>query len=170
MQSNKIYVQRRGNVFRIPMDTSGRPIPVTSVDDDPPGFPFTCTSEAELRQLFPGAEFVYLTPKANNTSILYDPEIEKQALAMLGKEQLQKQALAMLGKDQLPTPPTQPTKTVATASWTAEQLPSTPIGSKQKAEEFLKRLQTALQYASKKHEKKLKDQVEIIEELLREVF
>lgn len=157
MQSNKIYVQRRGNVFRIPMDTSGRPIPVTSVDDDPPGFPFTCTSEAELRQLFPGAEFVYLTPKANNTSILYDPEIEKQALAMLGK-------------DQLPTPPTQPTKTVATASWTAEQLPSTPIGSKQKAEEFLKRLQTALQYASKKHEKKLKDQVEIIEELLREVF
>ena len=138
------------------MDTSGRPIPVTSVDDDPPGFPFTCTSEAELRQLFPGAEFVYLTPKANNTSILYDPEIEKQALAMLGKEQLS-------------TPPTQPTKTKAVAVSTGEQL-STSIGSKQKAEEFLKRLQTALQYASKKHEKKLKDQVEIIEELLREVF
>lgn len=156
MQSNKIYVQRRGNVFRIPMDTNGRPIPVTSVDDDPPGFPFTCTSEAELRQLFPGAEFVYLTPKVNNTSILYDPEIEKQALAMLGKEQL-------------PTPPTQPTKTKAIAVLTGEQL-STSIESKQKAEEFLKRLQTALQYASKKHEKKLKDQVEIIEELLREVF
>jgi len=157
MQSNKIYVQRRGNVFRIPMDSNGRPIPVASVDDDPPGFPFTCTSEAELRQLFPGAEFVYLTPKSNNTTLSYDPEIEKQVIATIRNANL-------------PTPPTQPTKTVATASWTAEQLPSTPIGSKQKAEEFLKRLQTALQYASKKHEKKLKDQVEIIEELLREVF
>lgn len=158
MQSNKIYVQRRGNVFRIPMDSNGRPIPVSSVDDDPPGFPFTCTSEAELRSLFPGAEFVYLTPKANNTSILYDPEIEKQALAMMGKEVTAKQ-----------TPPTHPTTTVAVA--TANNKVLVPAEShKQKTEEFLKRLQTALQYASKKHEKKLKDQVEIIEELIREVF
>ena len=156
MQGNKIYVQRRGNVFRIPMDSNGRPIPVMSVDDDPPGFPFTCTSEAELRQLFPGAEFVFLTPKANNTSIMYDPEIEKQALAMMGKEKIS-------------TPPTQPTATVAVATATNKVL--VPVEShKQKAEEFLKRLQTALQYASKKHEKKLKDQVEIIEELIREVF
>ena len=155
MQGNKIYVQRRGNVFRIPMDSNGRPIPVASVDDDPPGFPFTCTSEAELRQLFPGAEFVYLTPKSNNTTISYDADVEREALAMMGK-----QASA----------PTHPTKTAAVAVESKQILSSTALSSKQKAEEFLKRLQTALQYASKKHEKKLKDQVEIIEELIREVF
>lgn len=157
MQGNKIYVQRRGNVFRVPMDNNGRPIPVTSVDDDPPGFPFTCTSEAELKMLFPGAEFVYLTQKTNNTTITYDPEIEKQALAILNKE----------GKTK--TPPNQQTRTVAVASSTQQELQSS-VSTKQKAEEFLKRLQTALQYASKKHEKKLQDQVAIIEELIREVF
>ncbi|NBU33848.1 hypothetical protein EBZ38_03385 [bacterium] len=144
------------------MDSNGRPIPVMSVDDDPPGFPFTCTSEAELRQLFPGAEFVFLTPKANNTSILYDPEIEKQALAMMGKEKV-------------PTPPTQAQRdvkltTVGIAAESQRIIEQTALGPRGRAEEFLKRLQTALQYASKKHEKKLKDQVEIIEELIREVF
>jgi hypothetical protein len=155
MQGNKIYVQRRGNVFRIPMDTNGRPIPVASVDDDPPGFPFTCTSEAELKSLFPGAEFVYLTPKSNNTTLSYDANVEREALAMMGKPS---------------NPPTQPTKAIAVSSMTAEPLKTSGVSHQQKAEEFLKRLQTALQYASKKHEKKLKDQVEIIEELIREVF
>lgn len=155
MQGNKIYVQRRGNVFRIPMDSNGRPIPVTSVDDDPPGFPFTCNSEAELKMLFPGAEFVYITPKANNSTLGYDPEVEKQALAMMSKEQV-------------PSPPSRPSQMVATATDVAVK--SIEISNKQKAEEFLKRLQTALQYASKKHEKKLQAQVEIIEELIREVF
>lgn len=159
MHANKVFVQRRGNVFRVPVDLgSGQPIPVASVHDDPPGFPMTFTSEHELRAAFPGREFVYLTEKvADKPSLAYDPEIEKQALAMLKSENL-------------PTPPTQPTKTVATASWTGEQLPATTPGSKQRAEEFLKRLQTALQYASKKHERKLQDQVAIIEELIREVF
>lgn len=154
MQGNRVYVQKRGNVFRVPVDTAGNPIPVASVDDDPPGFPFTCTSEAELRAFFPGREFVFLTPKSNNTTVMYDPEIESQALAMMGKEQV-------------PTPPSRPSQMVATA--TAKPLTS-DVSHKQKAEEFLKRLQTALQYASKKHEKKLHDQVAIIEELIREVF
>jgi hypothetical protein len=139
------------------MDTNGRPIPVASVDDDPPGFPFTCTSEAELRSLFPGAEFVYLTPKSNNTTLSYDANVEREALAMLGK----------------PSNPPTPTRTVAVATTTEGPLKGVEInglGPRGRAEEFLKRLQTALQYASKKHEKKLKDQVEIIEELIREVF
>ena len=156
MPENKVYVQRRGNVFRVPMDSNGRPIPVSSVDDDPPGFPFTCTSEAELRQLFPGAEFVYLTPKSNNTVVQRDAEVERQALAILQKEGLS-------------TPPT-PTRTVAVAAATAAPLQGAELGHKQKAEEFLKRLQTALEYTSKKHEKKLQAQVEIIEAFIREIF
>lgn len=158
MQENKVYVQRRGNVFRVPMDSNGRPIPVSSVDDDPPGFPFTCNSEAELRQLFPNAEFVYLTPKSNNTTVTRDPEVERQALAMLGKE-----AAAT------PTPPA-PTRTVAVAQATGATLEVAATTHKQKAEEFLKRLQTALEYSSKKHEKKLLAQVEAIEALIKEVF
>lgn len=154
---DKVYVQRRGNVFRVPVDLgTGRPIPVASVHDDPPGFPMTFTSEQELRSAFPGREFVYLTEKVAEKKVLgFDPEIEKQTLAMMRNENL-------------PSPP-KPTRSVAVANETHEVLQATTT-HKQKAEEFLKRLQTALQYASKKHEKKLQDQVAIIEELIREVF
>ena len=159
MHANKVYVQRRGNVFRVPVDLgSGQPIPVASVNDDPPGFLMTFTSEHELKQAFPGKEFVYLTEKVvEKPSLAYDPEVERQALAMLGKEAATK------------PPPTQPTKALAVAVASEEALTSS-VSHKQKTEEFLKRLQTALQYASKKHEKKLQDQVAIIEELIREVF
>lgn len=158
MQGNKVYVQRRGNVFRVPMDTNGRPIPVSSVDDDPPGFPFTCNSEVELRALFPGAEFVFLTPKSNNTVVTRDPEVERQALAMLGKEAAAKSS------------PPAPTRTVAVAQATGATLEVAAPTHKHKAEEFLKRLQTALEYSSKKHEKKLQAQVEAIETLIKEIF
>ncbi|NDG29299.1 hypothetical protein EB118_04250 [bacterium] len=165
MQDNKIYVQKRGNVYRVPVDLgSGRPIPVATVNDDPPGFPMTFTSEHELRAAFPGREFVYLTEKVvERTSLPYDPEIEKQALAMMNKEAIPK------------PPPTQTQRdvkltTVGIAVESQRILEQTALGPKGRAEEFLKRLQTALQYASKKHEKKLQDQVAIIEELIREVF
>lgn len=158
MHANKVYVQKRGNVLRVPVDLgSGRPIPVSSVNDDPPGFPMTFTSEHELKAAFPGSEFIFLTEKvAERPALQYDPEVERQALAMIKSENL-------------PTPPTQPTKAKAVAVATEEPLVVSAT-HKQRAEEFLKRLQTALQYASKKHEKKLQDQVAIIEELIREVF
>jgi hypothetical protein len=161
MHANKVYVQRRGNVFRVPVDLgSGMPIPVSSVHDDPPGFPMTFTSEHELKQAFPGKELIYLTEKqVEKPGLQYDPEVERQALAMLGKEAVPK------------SPPT-PVKVVQVpiAAESQRILEQVALGPKGKAEEFLKRLQTALQYASKKHEKKLQDQVAIIEELIREVF
>ena len=157
MHGNKVHVQRRGNIMTVHLDSTGNPVPVASIDDQPPGaFPFTFTSERELTSHFPNRDFIFHIPKSNNTLVNYDPEIERQALAMLNKEEL-------------PAKPA-PTRSVAVASATREPLVVGEYSSKQKAEEFLKRLQTALQYASKKHEKKLKDQVEIIEELIREVF
>ncbi len=156
---DKVYVQKRGNVYRVPVDLgSGRPIPVSSVHDDPPGFPMTFNSEHELKAAFPGREFIYLTEKVAEKKVLgYDPEIERQTLAMMRNENV-------------PTPPKPtPSKAVPVSVATDEVLVSSAT-TKQKAEEFLKRLQTALQYASKKHEKKLQDQVAIIEELIREVF
>jgi len=140
------------------------PIPVSSVNDDPPGFPMTFTSEHELKQAFPGKELIYLTEKqVEKPGLQYDPEVERQALAMLGKEATPK------------PPPTQAQRdvkltTVGIAVESQRILEQTALGPKGRAEEFLKRLQTALQYASKKHEKKLQDQVAIIEELIREVF
>lgn len=157
MRDNKVYVQQRGNVFTVPLDiATGRAIPVSSVDDDPPGFPFTCTSEAELRAQFPGCEFVFLKEKDRPQNInVPSAEVRQQAAAMLKSS----------GKE---TPSTQ--TVVAVAPESQRVLEQGTLGPKGKAEEFLKRLQTALQYASKKHEKKLQDQVAIIEELIREVF
>lgn len=157
MHANKVHVQRRGNIMTVHIDSNGNPLPLAGIDDQPAGgFPFTFTSERELVSHFPNREFVYHTPKSNNTVVAYDADIEKQALAMMGKEAI--------------PAPTARTKTVAIAAESQQVLEQSSIGSKAKAEEFLKRLKTALQYASKKHEKKLQDQVAIIEELIREVF
>lgn len=158
MPANKVYVQQRGNVYTVPLDiATGRAIPVSSVDDDPPGFPFTCTSEAELRAQFPGSEFVFLKEKERPQNInVPSAEVRSQAAAMMRSANKE-------------TPSTQQT-VVAVAPESQRVLEQGTLGPKGKAEEFLKRLQTALQYASKKHEKKLQDQVAIIEELIREVF
>jgi len=151
MQGNKVYIQKLGqSLFRVPMDSFNRPVPVQSVTDMPDGcFPLTLNSEAELRAHFPSAEFIFLTAKSNNTVIERDEEISRQAAAML-KQPLQ-------------------TKTVSVAVETEEPLLSNAT-QKQKCIEFLKRLQTALQYASKKHAPKLQHQIEIVEELIREIF
>jgi hypothetical protein len=77
----------------------------------------------------------------------------------------------MLGKEAAvkPSPPA-PTRTVAVAQASGATLEVAATTHKQKAEEFLKRLQTALEYSSKKHEKKLLAQVEAIDALIKEVF
>lgn len=159
MPANKVYVQQRGNVYTVPLDiATGRAIPVSSVDDDPPGFPFTCTSEAELRAQFPGSEFVFLKEKERPQNVnVPSQEVINQAAAMM--------------KMTNPSNPQAPSKAESVIAVESQRvLEQTALGPKGKAEEFLKRLQTALQYASKKHEKKLQDQVAIIEELIREVF
>jgi hypothetical protein len=160
MRSNKVYVQKRGNVYCVPMDiATGRAIPVSSYDEEVAGFPFTCTSETELKMQFPNSEFVFLTEPEQKPNVIVPTEAVRQQANVL---------LKSLG---LETPPT-PVKVVQVpiAAESQRILEQVALGPKGKAEEFLKRLQTALQYASKKHEKKLKDQVEIIEELIREVF
>lgn len=155
---NKIYVQKRGEVYTVPVDPSTNvPMIVTSVSDDLPGFPFTCTSVAELKASFPNSEFVFLEPKQTEShAMVVPPEIRRQA--------------AELMKTHGVNPPPTKQQTVVIAKESQEELPHVSSSTKQKVEEFLKRLQTALQYASKKHEKKLQDQVAIIEELIREVF
>jgi hypothetical protein len=132
------------------------------VDDDPPGFPFTCTSEAELRAQFPGSEFVFLKEKERPQNVnVPSQEVINQAAAMM-----------KASNPNTPSPTQKDVKltTVGIAVESQRILEQTALGPKGRAEEFLKRLQTALQYASKKHEKKLQDQVAIIEELIREVF
>lgn len=157
VQGNNVYVQKRGEVYTVHVADNGTPLPVATVDDEPVGaFPFTFTSRKELEAHFPGRQFVMLEAKAGVQQILkYDPEIERQALAILGQK-----------------PPSNPPKKSVSISVNqdGEILPQGSINAKQRAEEFLKRLQTALQYASKKHQKDLQAQVKVVEELIDEVF
>lgn len=152
---SRVYVQKRGEVYTVPVDPATNvPMVVTDISDDLPGFPFTCTSVAELKASFPNSEFIFLEPKATESHAMVIPQEIKARAAEFMKAQ------------GIPTPP--PTKPVAKESH--EPITQTALGPKGKAEEFLKRLRTALQYSSKKHEKKLQDQIAIIEELIREVF
>lgn len=155
MQGNSVYVQKRGEVYTVHVADNGMPLPVATVDDQPVGaFPFTFTSKKELEAHFPGKNLVMLEEKKRpQQSLQYDPEIERQALAVLNQQ----------------PPPASKTKTIAINEM-GDVLPSGSMNAKQKAEEFLKRLQTALQYASKKHQKDLQAQVRIVEELINEVF
>jgi hypothetical protein len=157
MQGNNVYVQKRGEVYTVHVADNGMPLPVASVDDEPVGaFPFTFTSRKELEAHFPGRQFVMLEARHNNPTVLkYDPEIERQALAILGQK---------------PTTPSTPKTVSIPVNKDGEILPQGTLNAKQKAEEFLKRLQTALQYASKKHQKDLQAQVKVVEELIHEVF
>lgn len=156
MQGNSVYVQKRGEVYTVHVADNGIPLPVATVDDQPVGgFPFTFTSRKELEAHFPGKNLIMLEEKKRmQQSLQYDPEIERQALAILGQQ-----------------PPSNPKKSVTIpVNDRGEILPTGSLSHRQKAEEFLKRLQTALQYASKKHQKELQAQVRIIEELINEVY
>lgn len=155
MQGNSVYVQKQGEVYTVQL-VNGVPVPVATVDDEPVGaFAFTCTSKKELEATFPGARFVMIESKpAQTQTIQHNPEIERQALAILGQQ-----------------PPSNPKRSVTIpVNDRGEILPTGSLSHMQKAEEFLKRLQTALQYASKKHQKELQAQVRIIEELINEVY
>ena len=159
MQENNIYVQKRGEVYTVHVADNGMPLPVATVDDEPVGaFPFTFTSRKELEAHFPGRHFVMLEAKTGVQQVVkYDPEIERQALAILGQK----------------PPSTQPAKKGelrAVAVESQEMLAHHALGPRGRAEEFLKRLQTALQYASKKHAPKLQHQIEAVEELINEVY
>jgi len=156
MQENNVYVQKRGEVYTVHVSDHGLPVPVATVDDQPVGaFPFTFTSKRELEAHFPGRNLVMLEEKRKTQNVVqYDPEIERQALAILGQQS---------------TPSTKKS-VVIPVNDRGEVLPSGSLNAKQKAEEFLKRIQTALQYASKKHQKELQAQVKVIEELINEVF
>jgi len=152
MLGNSIYVQKRGEVYTVQLEPGGSPIPVATVDDEPIGaFPYTFNSRQELEAAFPGRNFVILENKPKHqTVIAFDPDIEKQALAVL--------------KSPPPSAPTAPVN---------EHDYALPVGlsiAEQRAEEFLKRLQIALQYASKKHQKVPHIQVNTIRDFINEVF
>jgi len=158
MQGNKLYVQKRGDVYIVPVDEiTGQPLMITSVSDELPGFPMTFTSLGELKAQFPRSEFEFLQPvqRNDNRTLIVPDEVKRKAAEFMKAHGI--------------TPPA-PTRTVAVAQATGATLEVAAPSYKQKAEEFLKRLQTALEYSSKKHEKKLQAQVEAIETLIKEIF
>ena len=165
MQGSKVYVQKRGEVYTVPVDpATNQPIAVTSVSDDLPGFPFTCIGVAELQASFPNREFIFLEPKSEQASVPLEIP-----------ESVRSKAAELLKSHGLSSPPPKPqlevkVESVGIAAESQRIVEQMSLGPKGRADEFLKRLKTALQYASKKHEKKLQDQIAIVEELIREVF
>lgn len=155
MLESKVYVQKRGNVYRVFLDERENPVPLSAFNDEPGGcFPFTTTSEGELRARFPHSTFVFLQqPQHEPNTVTITPEVRKQAEAILGKK----------------SPPPSPVDTISNME-SLKGVELSGLGPRGRAEEFLKRLQTALKYASKKHEKKLQAQVEIIDTLIKEIF
>lgn len=118
----------------------------------------------ELRASFPGREFQFLEK----------PKTAENVVAPLSSEQ-QNKVRKMMEAAGVSSPPTQPSKAVLVPVSVATGQ-ALPVVSKEDdarylhAQEFLKRLQMAREYASKKNQRELDIKIAAVTELLGEVF
>jgi len=152
-EATKLMVQKQGTLFTVHLDSLGRPIPVKSHGESPAGaFPFTCTSINELREKFPGFDYIFLeAPPRKPPPVIENDEIDASEVALTMQQAIR-------------------------APETVRPLPSQPKVAPandarlRHAEEFLKRLEMAHTYASKKNRRTLDIQISVVRELINEVF
>lgn len=159
--SDKITVSKQGEIYRVPVDpASMQPIRISAFNEEPPGaFMQTYTSLAELRQVWGNREFIFLEPpaKKENTVGPLSAELQAKADSIAAKFGLKNG----------------PTKTVAVAVETGQVLKPVAMNDDARllhAQEVLKRLETAREYASKKNQKELDIKIQAVKELINEVF
>lgn len=168
--SAKISVSKQGDIYRVPVDpTTMQPLHLGSYDDEPVGaFMQTCTSLQELRTMFPGREFNFLQAPART----------EQAVGPLPNA-LRAQVDDMARKHGVGQGVAPKTRLVAVAAETMEFIPEGVVVGKVHpsndarllhAQEFLKRLTTAREYASKKNQTTLDIKIQAVKELIDEVF
>jgi hypothetical protein len=160
----KVMVAKQGTVYRVAVDpVSGMPMNLSSHADEPAGaFMFTYTDDAELRAAWPGRDLVFLEApkKAENAVAPLSSQLQRQA-----DQLLEKVVSTVKGKE-----------AEAWASETNTPLPKPDVGNQTlsgayvRSQEFLKRLETAREYASKKNQRELDVKIAAIKELLSEVF
>ena len=181
MNNNKVYIRKEGAVHTVYEDvSSGKPLPLSSFDDSPPGGLLqTFMSLREVLAKYPGREVICLEKPRSGT-----PQVLKRS------ETVRAQAAAIV--DALPKKEGQPSKSQMkrlnvqqgrpqdegvypklTKEVLSEQMAQVfPENDARKlhAEEFLKRLEVAREYASAKNRRLLDIQIKVIHELLGEVF
>lgn len=159
--SGKISVSKQGDIYRVPVDpASNQPMHLSSYDEEPPGaFMQTYTSFAELCQTFPGREFRFLEAPARKEQVV---GALPAGLANKVAEIARKHGVGT-------------GKTIAVAPEANNEVLPMEVKPNDDArllhaQEFLKRLTTAREYASKKNQATLDIKIAAVQELIDEVF
>lgn len=173
-----ICVQKDGKIFTVVLDGIGvgaQPMPVSTYDERPAGsFPATFFSLREVQAKFPGRQLTIVErPPGNGKRIERDPAVAAEAEALMKRGPLANPA-RVKSKAITPTPKILTSELLPNlvTDSTSISIPPTPsaIECQDKGIEFLKRLETARQYASKKNQRILDLKIEVVLDLLKEVF
>lgn len=155
---DKISVRKMGEIYIVYMDlVSGKPMKLSSAQDSPEfGFPQTFNSRQELNQAMPGHSFEVFEelPKSSQALAKASPEINAQVAAILGGVKPTLPSVEKVSKQELVAAPAA----------------SSPSLAFDKAQDILKRLEFAVQYASSKNKKDIQLRLAILEEAFSEIF
>ncbi len=158
MQENKTSVRKMGDIHIVYMDlVSGKPMKLSSAQDSPEfGFPQTFNSRQELNRAMPGHSFEFFEelPKSSQALAKASPEIDAQVAAILGGVKPTLPSVEKVSKQELVAAPAA----------------SSPSLAFDKAQDILKRLEFAVQYASSKNKKDIQLRLAILEEAFSEIF
>lgn len=167
--SEKISVSRQGGVLRVAEDlATNRPVRISSYNEEPPGcFMQTFHSPSEIWEKYGRYELLFLDPPAPPKENAVQPLSAEQSRKV--QELLQKSGIANPKPHDTHAAP-QKTRVVTEATETGHALRGAPSNYMERASEFLKRLQVAREYASKKNQRELDIKIQAITELISEVF
>ena len=155
---DKTSVRKMGEIHIVYMAlVSGKPMKLSSAQDSPEfGFPQTFNSRQELNQAMPGHSFEVFEelPKSSQALAKASPEINAQVAAILGGVKPTLPSVEKVSKQELVAAPAA----------------SSPSLAFDKAQDILKRLEFAVQYASSKNKKDIQLKLAILEEAFSEIF
>ncbi len=155
---DKTSVRKMGEIHIVYMDlVSGKPMKLSSAQDSPEfGFPQTFNSRQELNRAMPGHSFEVFEelPKSSQALAKASPEIDAQVAAILGGVKPTLPSVEKVSKQELVAAPAA----------------SSPSLAFDKAQDILKRLEFAVQYASSKNKKDIQLRLAILEEAFSEIF
>lgn len=157
----KVCVKKQGSLMTVFLDGNWQPLPLATFEDRPIcEMTQTYNNISELQRDFPTREFTFFeAPKKPENVVIKTPEVIAEAERVMAKRGMK-----------LPTTPTpQKTPTIVQTEVVGLVLPQNDV-QLTRAREFLKRLEYAERYASKENEVTLAIQIQVVEELLREVF
>lgn len=142
-----IHVKKKGDVYQVFVDpVTNQPKQLAGIDDEPvDAFPFTLVGIKELQASFPGRTFLFHeAPKPKENTVVPSVEIKQEAASILGGKAVE-------------SPKTPQPKQVISVDQNV-------------IVNFLKRLQTAHKYATKKAQRELEIKIETVEELMRDLY